>query len=66
MHLADDGAVTLTGAGRQAYQRVSEQSGALSGRMMECLSPEEDEALMELLQRVAGHLGTLAAETPRQ
>lgn len=34
--------------------------------MMECLSPEEHEELMELLQRVAAHVDGLAAETPRQ
>ncbi|TDC86102.1 hypothetical protein E1193_00015 [Micromonospora sp. KC606] len=62
-HVADDGAVALTDEGRQAHQRVSEQSGALRVRMMECLSSEEHEALMELLQRLATHLDALAAET---
>ncbi|MFE2288816.1 MarR family winged helix-turn-helix transcriptional regulator [Streptomyces sp. NPDC059443] len=65
-HVTDDGAVALTEEGRRAHQQVSEQSGALMVRMMECLSIEEHEVLMELLQRVATHFDTLAAETPHQ
>ncbi|MGW0982874.1 MarR family winged helix-turn-helix transcriptional regulator [Streptomyces xiamenensis] len=61
---ADDGAVTLTGEGRRAHQRISEQTGALRVRMMECLSPEQYTVLMELLQRVATQLDALAVETP--
>ncbi|MEV7612488.1 MarR family winged helix-turn-helix transcriptional regulator [Streptomyces sp. NPDC089799] len=63
---ADDGEVTLTEEGRGAYGQVSERSGALRIRMMECLSTGEHEVLMELLQRVAAHLDALAAEAPRQ
>ncbi|MFG3117985.1 hypothetical protein ACGF4C_26865 [Streptomyces sp. NPDC048197] len=65
-HTTDDGTVALTDAGQRAHQRVSEQSGALRVRMMECLSPEEHTMLMELLQRIATHLDALAVETPRQ
>ncbi|MEU6657839.1 hypothetical protein [Streptomyces sp. NPDC046821] len=64
-HMADDGAVALTGEGRRAHERVSEQSGALRVRMMECLSSEEHAVLMELLQRIATHLDALAVETPK-
>lgn len=63
---AGDGSVTLTEEGRRAYGRVSERSGALRARMMECLSANEHEVLMELLQRVAAHLDALAAEAPKQ
>ncbi|MFD7510144.1 MarR family winged helix-turn-helix transcriptional regulator [Streptomyces sp. NPDC059853] len=63
---AGDGAVTLTSEGRQAHQRVAEQTGVLRDRMMQCLSPEQYKVLMELLQRVAAHLDALAVETPGQ
>ncbi|ARF59133.1 MarR family winged helix-turn-helix transcriptional regulator [Streptomyces gilvosporeus] len=64
--VAGDGSVTLTGEGRRSYERVAERSGALRVRMMECLSANEHEVLMELLQRVAAHLDALAAEAPQQ
>lgn len=62
--VADDGSVTLTGEGRGAYEQVSERSGALRVRMMECMSADEYEVLMGLLQRLAAHLDALAAEAP--
>ncbi|MFD0275205.1 hypothetical protein ACFVHB_15060 [Kitasatospora sp. NPDC127111] len=64
--VAGDGSVTLSEEGRRAYERVSERPERVRVRMMECLSADEHEVLMELLQRVAGHLDALAAEAPRQ
>ncbi|MFI9506468.1 MarR family winged helix-turn-helix transcriptional regulator [Nocardia sp. NPDC052566] len=48
--------VELTEAGREVHRRVSERIGVERVRMMECLSAEDYEVLMSLLQRVAAHL----------
>ena len=54
--LAGSDVITMTEDGRLAHRRVSSQVAGLRDRMSECLSPEEYELLMNLLQRVAAHL----------
>lgn len=61
MHVTDTDVVALTDEGKRVHQRVSERVGAERVRMMECLSPEDYQVLMSLLQRVAAHLDALAA-----
>lgn len=58
--MADDGTVALTDEGSRAHHGISGRIGAERVRMMECLTPEELAVLMELLQRVAGHLDPLS------
>jgi DNA-binding MarR family transcriptional regulator len=66
VRVADADGVALTEEGRRTHQRVSERVGAERVRMMECLSPEDYQVLMNLLQRIAAHLDALATGTPRQ
>ncbi|MFJ9825591.1 MarR family winged helix-turn-helix transcriptional regulator [Streptomyces sp. NPDC101160] len=61
-HRTDDELIALTAEGREGHRRVAEKTRAFRAQVVECLAPEEHTALMELLQRVAGHLDTLAAE----
>ncbi|MGW4161210.1 MarR family winged helix-turn-helix transcriptional regulator [Streptomyces sp. NPDC004788] len=61
-HRADDELISLTAEGRAGHRRVAEKTRTFRTRVVECLAPEEHAALMELLQRVAGHLDALAAE----
>ncbi|MFI0715022.1 MarR family winged helix-turn-helix transcriptional regulator [Streptomyces inhibens] len=66
VRVTDADGLALTEEGKRTHQRVSEQAGTERVRMMECLSHEDFQILMDLLQRIATHLDGLATETPRQ
>ncbi|MEV5747879.1 MarR family transcriptional regulator [Actinoallomurus sp. NPDC052308] len=56
-----EGDLTLTDAGRDAYARARERMYAARARVVEGLSSEDYDTLMDLLERIAGNLGAEVA-----
>jgi DNA-binding MarR family transcriptional regulator len=56
-------ALTLTPAGRDAAARLAEEERAASRAMLDALAPEEHEAIVSAMERVALHLNRLVDQT---
>jgi DNA-binding MarR family transcriptional regulator len=52
----DEGDLTLTGAGRDAHTRAAERMHAARARVVDGLSTDDYDTLMNLLERIAGNL----------
>ncbi|GAA4638069.1 MarR family winged helix-turn-helix transcriptional regulator [Actinoallomurus vinaceus] len=57
----DDGDLALTDAGRDAHARAGERMYAARARVVEGLSSDDYDTLMNLLERIAGNLDAVVA-----